>query len=208
MSESNLRELVKKVVLEMLEGIPVEVSARHLHLSPAHLETLFGSGYQLTSLRPLSQPGQYAAEETVTLVTSRGALTEVRVLGPTRSQTQVELAYSDARKLGILPPLRESGDIAASMGIVIVGPKGVVELKEGVIIACRHLHATPEDAKRLNITDGEIIEIEVGGERPGVLGGVLVRVSPDSDLAVHLDVDEANAFGITQGFKVKIFYRR
>ncbi len=208
MVDNNLKELVKKVVWEMLEGIPIEVSARHLHLSPAHLNILFGCGYQLTPLRHLSQPGQYAAEETVTLVTSKSALPDVRVLGPTRSQSQVELSYSDARRLGILPPLRESGNIVGSTGIVIVGPNGVVELKEGVIIACRHLHATPEDAKRLNIIDGDIVEIEIGGERPGILGGVVVRISPDSDLAVHLDVDEANAFGITQGFRAKIYHRR
>lgn len=208
MTDNYLQELVKKVVQDILEGIPVEVSARHIHLSQEHLELLFGKDYQLTPMRPLSQPGQFAAQETVTLVNSAGVLQDVRILGPSREHTQVELAFSDARKLGLRPPVRESGNISGSPGIVIIGPKGFVEIKEGVIVACRHLHATPEDSKRLGIKDGDIIEVEVTGDRPGILGGIIVRVSNQYDLALHLDVDEANAFGITQGFKVKIYKRR
>lgn len=171
----------------------VETSARHLHVSRADLDILFGEGFQLSNKKDLSQPGQFATNERVTVVGPKGQLT-MSILGPERPETQIEVSLTDARALGLVPPIRESADIAGSCGCKLVGPAGEVELKEGVIVAKRHVHTTPEDAAVLGVEDKEIVwvKIETDG-RSTVFGDVVVRVSPKYATAMHLDTDEANA---------------
>ena len=173
----------------------LETSARHMHLSQQDLETLFGAGYTLTNKKDLSQPGQFACEERVDVVGSKRTQKGVTILGPVRPASQVELSLTDARSLGINAPVRESGDIAGSPGCKLVGPCGEVELSEGVIVAKRHIHMTPEDAKELGVQDKEIVNVQIDGARPLVFGDVVVRVSPAFALAMHIDTDEANAAG-------------
>jgi len=171
----------------------VETSARHIHLSQADLETLFGQGHELTVKKELSQPGQYACEEKVEVVGTKGSL-KMSVLGPTRNATQVELSLTDARAIGVVAPIRESGDIAGSGSCKLVGPCGSVELKEGVIAAKRHIHVTPEAAVELGVNDKDVVYVKVdSAERSVVFGDVVVRVSPKFALAMHVDTDESNA---------------
>ncbi|MGB9867451.1 MAG: phosphate propanoyltransferase [Bacillota bacterium] len=185
--------------------VPVGVSARHVHLSQRDLEILFGPGYQLTKRNDLSQPGQFAANECVAVVGPKGKFDSVRVLGPVRSKTQVELAATDAKKLGLNPPVRDSGDLAGSPGVTLVGPCGQLELQEGVIIAKRHIHATPEDAEKVSLHDKQIVAVKVGkGDRKMIMGDVLVRVNPQFKWEMHVDTDEANAAGLCQGDLVEI----
>ncbi len=179
--------------------IPVGVSNRHLHLSQADLEALYGTGYQLNVLKDLSQPGQYAAKETLTIVGPSGAIENVRVLGPVRKQTQVEIMRSDCFKLGIQAPLRESGMLAGSAPITIVGPKGSVYVKEGAIVAKRHIHMTPQDATQYGVCDGQVVSFRVNGERGLVYDNVVCRVNKSYALEAHLDMDEANAADIKNG---------
>lgn len=182
----------------MEKKILVEVSARHCHLSREHLDILFGEGYELTPKKELSQPGQFAAEERVKVVGPKRELPRVSILGPARKSTQVELSMTDARSIGINAPIRESGDIEGSASCTLVGPKGEVELKEGVIVAKRHIHITPEDAKEFGIKDKEIVQVKVDTEsRSSILGDVVVRVRDDFESAMHIDTDEGNAVGIT-----------
>lgn len=184
--------------------IPIEVSAHHVHLSQAHVEALFGAGHVLTPVADLSQPGQYAAQEQVTLIGPRGRVERVRVLGPTRYQTQVEIAMTEQFKLGIEPPIRASGDLAHSPGITLEGPAGVAPIEQGVICALRHIHMTPQDALDLGVRDRDIVRVSVAGDRELIFGDVLVRVSPKYKLAMHIDTDEANAANITTGMSVQI----
>lgn len=171
----------------------VETSARHLHVSQADLETLFGKGAFLSNKKELSQPGQFATNEKVTVVGPRGQLT-MTILGPVRPETQIEVSLSDARSLGITAPIRESGDTCGSAPCKLVGPSGEVELTQGVIIAKRHIHMTPEDATNLNVKDKDIVWVKIDtADRKLVLGDVVVRVSDKFALAMHLDTDEANA---------------
>lgn len=171
----------------------VETSARHIHLSQADLETLFGKGHELTCKKELSQPGQYACEEKVEVVGTKGSL-KMSVLGPTRNATQVELSLTDARSIGVNAPIRESGDIAGTGSCKLVGPCGTVELKEGVIAAKRHIHVTPEAAVELGVNDKDVVYVKVeSAERSVVFGDVVVRVSPKFALAMHVDTDESNA---------------
>ncbi len=171
----------------------VETSARHIHLSQADLETLFGQGHELTCKKELSQPGQYACEEKVEVVGTKGSL-KMSVLGPTRNATQVELSLTDARSIGVVAPIRESGDIAGTGSCKLVGPCGSVELKEGVIAAKRHIHVTPEAAVELGVKDKDVVYVKVdSAERSVVFGDVVVRVSPKFALAMHVDTDESNA---------------
>ena len=171
----------------------VETSARHSHLSQADLETLFGQGHELTCKKELSQPGQYACEEKVEVVGTKGSL-KMSVLGPTRNATQVELSLTDARSIGVNAPIRESGDIAGTGSCKLVGPCGSVELKEGVIAAKRHIHVTPEAAVELGVNDKDVVYVKVdSAERSVVFGDVVVRVSPKFALAMHVDTDESNA---------------
>lgn len=174
----------------------VETSARHIHVTDADLEILFGKGAKLTKKKDLSQPGQFACEERVTIVGPKRELAGVSILGPTRSATQVELSATDARSIGIAAPIRESGDVAGSGACKVIGPCGEIELKEGVIIAKRHIHLTPADAEELNVKDKEIVWVKIDTpERSAILGDVVCRVSKNYSKAMHIDTDEANAVG-------------
>ena len=174
----------------------VETSARHVHLSQEDLETLFGAGYELTKKKDLSQPGQYACEERVTVVGPKKELAGVSILGPVRPASQVEISLTDARSIGVAAPIRESGDVAGSGACKLVGPAGEVELKEGVIAAKRHIHATPEDAEKLGVADKDVVSVKIDTNgRSLVFGDVVVRVSPKFALAMHIDTDESNAAG-------------
>ncbi len=184
--------------------IPVGVSGRHLHLSRAHLDALFGPGYELTKKKDLSQPGQYASEETVDIMTTKGAFTRVRILGPVRKDTQIELSLTDAVKLGINPPIRDSGNVAGSPGVVLVGPNGTITLDQGAIAALRHIHMTPADAERFGVKDKDIVQVECSGERGMIMGQVLVRVNDQYALEMHVDTDEGNAACLKTGDKVRI----
>lgn len=175
--------------------IPIETSARHIHLSQEDFETLFGSGAKLTYIKELSQPGQYACQERVTLTGPRGSFENVIILGPCRSKTQVEISVTDARKLGIQSVIRQSGDISGTPGCILTGPCGQLELSEGVIVAKRHIHMTPIDAIRAHVKDNDIVfVITTSYERSLIFSDVVVRVSPSFSLAMHVDTDEANAF--------------
>ena len=173
--------------------VPVGISARHIHLSRADLDVLFGVGYELTVKKELSQPGQYAANERVDLVTEKTTLKGVSILGPVRSKSQVEVSLTDSLKLGVKPPVRDSGDLHDSPGITLVGPQGSVELKEGVIAAFRHIHMTPEDAAEFDVKDKEIVKVRCGGQRGLIFDNVLIRVHEQYALEMHIDTDEANA---------------
>ena len=179
----------------------VETSARHIHLSQADLETLFGAGYELTPKKDLSQPGQFACEERVTVVGPKKELPGVSILGPVRPETQVELSLTDARSIGLSAPVRESGDVAGSSGCKLVGPKGEVELAQGVIAAKRHIHMTPEDAAEFGVKDTQVVQVRVPSSigRTTIFDDVVVRVSPKYALAMHIDTDESNAAGVAPG---------
>lgn len=207
-------ELVKKIVAEM-EGapapaddtaIPVGISNRHIHLTAADVETLFGPGYTLTPLKDLSQPGQYACKETLTLVgPSMRAIEGVRVLGPVRKASQVEISATDSYQLKVNPPVRESGDTAGSAPITVIGPKGVLTLKEGCIIANRHIHMSEDDAARFGVKDGDYIDVDVtSGTRRTRWYDVQIRVSKDFRLEMHVDTDDANSAGIKNGSTVTV----
>jgi putative phosphotransacetylase len=205
MNEQSIRTVVEEVIQQLLKKdfrpntIPLAVSARHCHLSQADLETLFGKGYELTKKADLSQPGQFAANETVVIVGPRGSIEKVRILGPARSLTQVEVSRTDAVKLGLKPPVRESGNIAGSAPITLAGPKGSIFKNEGLIIAQAHIHMNPEDAAYFGVENGEYVRIRTEGERPVSFEKVLIRVSPRYQLEMHIDTDEANAGFITSG---------
>ena len=219
---STVAEMVKRVLAELdkspvatapaaapcaPEGdIPVGISNRHIHLSKQDVETLFGAGYELTPLKDLSQPGQYACKETLTLIgPSMRSIENVRVLGPVRSASQVEISRTDSFTLKVKPPVRESGSIADSAPVIIVGPRGVVTLKEGCIIANRHIHMHTDDAAKFGVKDGEYIDVDVcGGERRTRWFDVQVRVSPKFALEMHVDTDDANAVGIGNGARVSV----
>lgn len=184
--------------------VPIGVSGRHAHVSREDLDVLYGEGYQLTSIKELSQPGQFAAQETVDLVTEKGTFKNVRILGPVRKQSQVEIALTDAVKLGIKPPVRDSGDLKGSPGVTLVGPKGSVQMPEGVIAACRHIHMTPADAANMGLQDKEVVQVRCGSERGLIFDQVLVRVSPSYQLEMHIDTDEGNAGMVKTGEMVEI----
>ena len=176
-------------------SIMIEPSARHMHVTQQDLETLFGPGHQLTPKKELSQPGQYACEEKVTVVGPRGEM-KMTILGPVRKATQIEISLTDARTMGLNPPVRESGDIAASAPCTLVGPAGTVELKEGVIIAKRHIHMHPDDAARFGVQDKQVVGVKVDSDgRSLIFGDTVVRVHSTYALSMHIDTDEANAAG-------------
>ena len=179
--------------------IPVEISAHHVHLAQADVEKLFGPGHQLTPMHELSQPGQFACEEQVHLVGPKGRIAKVRVLGPTRKETQVEIAMTEQFKLGIQPPIRQSGDLAGTPGITLEGPFGSSVIERGVVCAQRHIHMTPEDAMRFHVRDNYIVRVRIEGERQLIFGDVVVRVNPAFRLAMHIDTDEGNAGNIHTG---------
>lgn len=174
----------------------VETSARHVHLTEADVEKLFGAGAKLTPKKDLSQPGQFACEERVTLVGPKKSIANVIILGPTRSATQVEISLTDARTLGVTAPVRESGNVAGSGACKIVGPAGEIEIAEGVIAAQRHIHMTPEDAAKEGVQDKQIVSVKIDTEgRALIFGDVVVRVSEKFATAMHIDTDESNAAG-------------
>jgi len=180
----------------MERKVLVEVSARHCHLSREHLNILFGEGYELTVKKPLSQPGQFAAEERVKIIGPKRELDRVSILGPVRGSTQIEVSLTDARSIGISAPVRMSGDTKGSAGCIIVGPKGQIELTEGLIAAKRHIHLTPEDAKSFGVTDGEVVSVKIDSKnRSAILGDTVIRVREDFASAMHIDTDEGNAVG-------------
>ncbi len=197
------------VVSESADLIPVGVSNRHIHLTAADVEILFGKGYELQPMKELSQPGQYACKEQLTLVgPSMRAIEKVRVLGPVRKATQVEISRTDSYTLKVKAPVRESGKIAGSAPITIVGPKGVISIPEGCIIANRHIHMSPEDGRHFGVSDGEYVDVEVDdGERRTKWYDVQVRVHPDFRLEMHVDTDDANAVGLPCGGKVRLVKR-
>ena len=207
LTANRIEELVKKIAAEMAggvlevptsDGIPVGVSNRHIHLSREHVDILFGKGYQLEKLKDLSQPGQYACKETLTIIgPSLRPIERVRVLGPERRSSQVEISRTDAFTLKVKAPVRESGNIAGSAGISIVGPMGVVKLDEGCIIANRHIHMAPADASRFGVADGDFVTVDAMGERRTRFYDVQVRVSDAFALEMHVDTDDANAVGLS-----------
>lgn len=178
----------------MKKEVLVETSARHVHVTTEVLETLFGKGYELTKKKDLSQPGQFACEERVQVIGPKGSFPAVSILGPVRPETQVELSASDARSIGVKAPIRESGDIAGSAGCKLVGPKGEVELSQGVIVAKRHIHATTADAEKFGLKDKQIVQVKINSDgRSLIFDDVVVRVSDKYALAMHIDTDESNA---------------
>lgn len=198
MHSEDVVKLITKIVVDKIKAlenykIPIGVSNRHVHLSQKDLDILYGQGYSLTKKIDLKQPGQYAANETVTIRGPKGEFENVRILGPTRNESQVEVSMTDSFRLGVKPPIKESGQLENSPGLEIIGPKGSVKIPNGTIIALRHIHMTPEYAEKMGVKDKEIVEVETLGERHGVLGNVLIRVSDKYSLEMHVDVDEANA---------------
>ena len=201
---------VMNLLLEVLKDnkggneIPVGISNRHIHLSQADLDALFGAGYELTKMKDLSQPGQYACKETVTVVGPKGAIEKVRILGPVRKATQIEVIAGDSFKLGVAGDVRMSGDLAGTRGVTLVGPKGSVQTKVGLIVAQRHIHMTLADAARLGVKDGDIVDIKVTGNRGGIFSNVAIRANDSSALECHLDTEEANAMGLTSKSTITI----
>ncbi|MCK4552537.1 MAG: phosphate propanoyltransferase [Tenericutes bacterium] len=182
----------------MERKVLVEVSARHVHLSKEHLEILFGSGYELTIKKELSQPGQYAANERVNIVGPKRELQRVSILGPVRKATQVEISLTDARSIGIAVPIRESGDISGSAACKLVGPVGEVNLNEGVIVAKRHIHVTPKDAEKFGLKDKQVVSVKIDSkDRKTILGDVVIRVRGDFATSMHIDTDEGNAAAVS-----------
>jgi acetate kinase len=180
------------------------VSAHHIHLSQEHVEALFGKGHQLTWHSDLSQPGQFASKEQVNVIGPKGNIDRLRVLGPPRKESQLEISMTEQFKLGIHPPIRESGDLNGTPGCILEGPKGTVTLEKGVICALRHIHMPAEDALRYGVRDKSTVRVRVKGDRELVFGDVLIRVNPNYKLAMHIDTDEANAASLKTGDMVFI----
>lgn len=206
---SAIADIVKKVISEMDDNggqIPVGISNRHIHLTKEDMETLFGKGYELTPVKDLSQPGQYACKETLTLIgPSMRAIEGVRVLGPLRKSSQVEISVTDSFVLKVKPPVRESGKTEGSAPITIVGPKGIVNLKEGCIIANRHIHMSPSDAARFGVKDGDYINVDAfSGTKRTRWYDVQIRVNEQFRLEMHVDTDDANAVGFKNGSTVTV----
>lgn len=208
----DIAAIVKKVISEVettntqTNEIPVGISNRHIHLNKEDLETLFGKGYELTPIKELSQPGQYACKETLTLVgPSMRSIENVRVLGPLRKQSQVEISMTDSFVLKVKPPVRESGKTEGSAPVIIVGPKGIVSLKEGCIIANRHIHMSPADAAHFGVKDGDYIDVDAfSGTRKTRWFDVQIRVNDAFRLEMHVDTDDANAVGFKNGSTVTV----
>jgi putative phosphotransacetylase len=203
--QHELVQLIREVTIKALANnqakleVPIAVSNRHIHLSKEHVERLFGRNYQLNKLKDLSQPGQFACKETVTLIGPKGKLEKVRVLGPARGDTQIEISLNDGFTLGIAPPIRDSGDIEATPSVTIQGPRGQLKVDQGLICAARHIHMGPDDATRFQVTNGQRVQVKVTGQRGVIFDNVLIRVSPNYKLEMHIDVDEANAAQIKNG---------
>ena len=204
MNQEEFITLVCKRVQEKLDQIenykiPIGVSNRHVHLCKKDLETLFGEGYELTKRSDLKQPGQFASNELVTIRGSKGEFENVRILGPIRNKTQVEISLTDSFRLGVKAPIKESGKLEGTPGLEIIGPKGKINVDEGTIVALRHIHMTPKDARLMNVKDGDFVDVEIFGQRRAIMSKVLVRVSDSYRLEMHLDTDEANSVSIKNG---------
>ena len=204
------QELVKDIVNEVVQrlhnemSVEVEASGKHVHLSRKEIDVLFGEGYQLTKVKELSQPGQYACKERITLIGPKGCLHQVVVLGPERKKAQVEVSLTDALTLGIAAPLRESGNIEGTSGVIIASGAAMIRLEQGLIAAKRHIHMSTEDAQKFQLNNGEIVRVEVWGKRPLAFDDVLIRVSSSYKTYMHIDYDEANACGFVKGTKGRI----
>ena len=188
----------------MKKTLPIALSNRHIHLSQEDLDILFGEGHELTRFKDLSQPGQYATNEKVDIVGPKGTLKGVRVLGPARPSTQVEISLSDGFVLGVKPPVRDSGDTQGSPGAKIIGPMGEIELEKGIIAAARHIHMHTDDAEKYGVVDKQRVKVRASGERAVIFENVLVRVHPTYALEMHVDNDEGNAAGIRNGDLVEL----
>jgi len=180
----------------MKTKLPIALSNKHVHLSQADIDVLFGEGYELTPIKDLSQPGQYACDEKVDLVGPKRTIKGVRVLGPARKESQIEVSLSDGFTLGTDVPIKESGKLEGTPGVKLVGPKGEVELSKGLIAAGRHIHMHTDDAKEFGVEDKQIVDIQTAGERALIFKNVLIRVSPSYALEMHVDVEEGNAAGV------------
>lgn len=198
---ASVDQLIDSIVRTLKERlfIEVEASGRHIHLSRQDIDSLFGTGYKLTKVKDLSQPGQFACAERVTVTGPKGSLKNVVVLGPERKVSQVEVSLTDALTLGVKAPIRQSGDIEGTPEIIVSNGDKQIKLTQGLIVAKRHMHITPEDAVRFNVTDGEIVKVKVFGQRPLIFDDLVVRVSKDFKTYIHIDYDEANACGFTKG---------
>lgn len=188
----------------MKKQLPIALSNRHIHVSQKDLDLLFGEGYELTKFKDLSQPGQYACEEKIDIVGSRGVLKGVRILGPVRPNTQFELSVSDAFTLGVEPMIRNSGEIKSTPGAKLVGPKGEVEIENGVIVAARHIHMHSNDADEFGVKDNDIVSIKTDGPRSVIFNNVLIRVSDEFALEMHVDIEEGNTSGVKNGQLVEL----
>lgn len=206
---------VKLIVAEVLKGIelreriktgkvPVGVSNRHIHVTQSDLETLFGKGYSLKEMKALSQPGQFAAEECVIIAGPKGSIEKVRILGPVRPETQVEISMTDSFKLGVKGLVKNSGDISGTPGCIVIGPKGTVILDKGVIVAARHMHMSSSEASQMGLKDLDMVSVKTSGSRSVTFNNVLVRVSDKFALDFHIDTDEANGAGLKNGDMVEI----
>ena len=207
-SQEQLVALVTQAVQAELQKrsrqVPVGISVRHIHLTRADVDKLFGYGYQLTPKKALSQPGPFACEKCQDVIGPKGELKRVRILGPKRSATQIELAQTDCRTIGVNAPVRSSGDTKGTPGVTLRGPLGELTVPEGVIVADRHLHMTPAQAAAFGLADGDRVQIRINGLKPGIMGGVLVRASNKCALDFHIDTDDGNAFLLKQGQLVTV----
>lgn len=190
-------EVIKEIKNNLF--IEVEASGRHIHLSPKDKESLFGVGYKLTKVKDLSQPGQFVCNERVSIKGPKGILNNVVVLGPERKETQIEITLTDSLILGIKAPIKQSGDIQGTFGAQVINGDKKIEISQGVIIAKRHIHMTPEDAEKFNVSDGEIVKLKIFGQRPLIFEDTVVRVNKNFKTFIHIDYDEANACGYTKG---------
>ncbi|WP_350342951.1 phosphate propanoyltransferase [Proteinivorax tanatarense] len=203
-TESLQKVEVKESIAKDSIEIPLETSARHVHLSKEDLEFLFGDSEELGVRKKLSQPGQFQYDERVNLIGPKGNINNVAILGPARSQSQVEISYTDARTLGVQPPLKDSGDLEGSVGIIISTGKKALNLSKGVIVAKRHIHMTEEDARKLGVKNGQEVSVKIKSRRPAILEGVLIRVSDNYSFSMHIDHDEGNATAYLPGTKAEI----
>ena len=202
--ENLIDKVIDRIQNELDSSFEVEASGRHVHLSRKELDALFGTGYELTKAKDLSQPGQYASKERLTVVGPKGAFHNVVILGPVRKESQVEVSLTDCLQLGVKAPIRESGDIEGTPGIVLVNGDKSVSLDKGLIVAKRHVHMTPEDAEKIGVKNHDIVKVKVEGARPLIFDDVVIRVSPKFATYMHIDYDEANACVFSKGIRGRI----
>jgi propanediol utilization protein pduL len=202
--ENLIDKVIDRIQNELDSSFEVEASGRHVHLSRKELDALFGTGYELTKAKDLSQPGQHASKERLTVVGPKGAFHNVVILGPVRKESQVEVSLTDCLQLGVKAPIRESGDIEGTPGIVLVNGDKSVSLEKGLIVAKRHVHMTPEDAEKIGVKNHDIVKVKVEGARPLIFDDVVIRVSPKFATYMHIDYDEANACGFSKGIRGRI----